>query len=316
MLLRLLILAVFWLLSGSSQTFAQSCNFSITNINFGSLNLGLGGTPPTSGTFSATCTGKPSAVITICPNLGEGTGGTANGSPRFMTFGTSSVPYDLYQANGQVWGSYVWPYPPRPPILSLNLDSSGNGTMSQTIDAAITGTAATSLAGTYASVYSANHTLVDYGYAPGQSCTVQSARASRPAFTVSALNAASCNISATTMSFGILAALNSDQAASNQIGITCTRGVKYAVGLSLGINAGSGASARYMANPATGQKIQYGIYQNAAKTQPWGNALGIDTAAGTGTGLTQNLIAFGVIPAQTTPSSGTYSDVVVVTVNY
>ncbi len=316
MLLRFFILALFWLLLAPGAAFAQSCNFSITNINFGSLNLGLGGTPPTSGTFSANCTGKPSAVITICPNLGEGTGGTANGSPRFMTFGTSSVPYGLYQPNGQVWGSYVWPYPPRPPILSLALDGSGNGTLSQIIDAAITGTAATSLPGTYSSVYSSGHTLIDYGYAPGQSCTVQSARAARPAFTVSAINAASCNISATTMSFGILAGLSSEQTASNQIGITCTRGVKYAVGLSLGTNAGSSALARYMANPGSAQKIQYGIYQNSAKSLPWGNSLGIDTQAGTGTGLTQNLSAFGVIPIQPTPSSGTYSDVVVVTVNY
>ena len=316
MLLRFFILALFLTLLAPAPAFAQSCNFSITNINFGSLNLGLGGTPPTSGTMSANCTGRPNATITICPNLGEGTGGTSNGSPRFMKFGNNTVPYDLYQPNGQVWGSYIWPYAPRPPILSLVLDSSGNGTLSQVIDAAITGTASASAPGSYSSLYNPGHTLFDYGYAPGQSCTVQSARVARPSFTVSAVNVASCNISATTMSFGILANLNTEQTASNQIGITCTRGVKYAVGLSLGVNAGSSTLARNMANPGTGQKIQYGIYQNSAKSQAWGNALGIDTEAGTGTGLTQNLSAFGVIPAQPTPSSGTYLDVVVVTVNY
>jgi spore coat protein U-like protein len=111
-------------------------------------------------------------------------------------------------------------------------------------------------------------------------------------------------------------ALSTAQSASNQIGITCTNGVKYSVGLSLGTNGGTDPLNRLMANPATGQKIRYAIYQNATKTMGWGNSPGVDTQAGTGTGLTQNLAAYGQLPAQTTPSSGSYSDIVVVTVNY
>jgi spore coat protein U-like protein len=296
--------------------FGQSCNFSISNINFGPLNLGVGGTPPTSGTFSAQCSGKPNATITICPNLGDGTGGSMSGTPRLMKFGTSSVPYDLYQPNGQVWGSYVWPYAPRPPILSLTLDGGGNGSLSQAIDAAITGLASVSLPGNYISTYSQGHTLIDYGYAPTQNCTVQSTRAARPAFTVSAQNNASCNISATTMSFGTVAALSTAQTASNKIGITCTNGVKYSVGLSLGSNGGTDATTRYMSNPAAAPKIRYGIFQDAAHALGWGNAPGIDTEAGSGTGLTQSYSAYGLMPAQATPTSGSYSDIVVVTVNY
>jgi len=296
--------------------FGQSCNFSISNINFGSLNLGLGGTPPTSGTLAAQCAGTPNATITICPNLGDGTGGSIAGTPRLMKFGASTVPYDLYQPNGQVWGSFVWPYAPRPPILSLTLNSAGSGSLSQVIDAAITGLASTSMPGTYQSIYNQGHTLIDYGYAPGQSCTAQSSRAARVGFTVSAQNNASCNISATTMSFGTVGALAVAQTASNKVGITCTNGVKYSVGLSFGTNGGTGPLNRFMANAASGQKISYAMYQDANKALAWGNTPGVDMQAGTGTGLTQNLTAFGVLPAQATPSVGTYSDIVVVTVNY
>jgi len=313
---RLLVAVSLYVALAPHVALGQSCNFNISNFNFGNLNLGLGGTPPTSGSFTAQCAGKPNATITICPNLGDGTGGSNSGTPRLMKFGTSTVPYNFYQPNGQVWGSYVWPYAPRPPILSLTLDSAGNGSLSQAIDAAITGLASTSVAGTYTSVYSAGHTLIDYGYAPGHSCAVQSTRAARPAFTVSAQNNASCNIAATTMSFGTVGALTTAQSAANKIGITCTNGVKYSVGLSFGINGGTSPTNRFMANPASGQKITYAMYQDANQTQGWGNTPGVDTQAGSGTGLTQNLAAFGVLPPQATPSPGTYSDIVVVTVNY
>ena len=308
------LVAAFWLCAGGAL--AQSCNFAISNINFGNLNLGLGGTPPTSGTFTAQCSGLPNSTITICPNLGDGTGASVSGSPRLMKSGGSSVPYNFYQPNGQIWGSYVWPYSPRPPIFSLALDGNGNGSLSQNIDAAITGLAAASVPGTYTSIYSAGHTLIDYGYAPSQSCTQVSTRAARPAFTVSAQNNASCNVSATTMNFGTIGALNSDQLASNQIGITCTTGVRYAVGLSLGVNGGTSPQARFMKNPANGQTIVYGIYQNAQHTQPWGATTGTDTQPGTANGLTQNFAAYGVLPTQATPGSGAYSDTVVITVTY
>ena len=69
-----------------------------------------------------------------------------------------------------------------------------------------------------------------------------------------------------------------------------------------------------MANGA--QTITYGLYQDAARSNPWGNTIGTNTAAGTGTGSNQALTVYGRVGAQTTPSRGTYSDSVVVTVTY
>jgi spore coat protein U-like protein len=304
----------YFLMSASAS--AQSCSFTMTDINFGSVNLSVGGTASTSGTLTANCTGTPGSTITICPNIGDGTGGSNSGNPRRMGNGPRSIPYNLYQPSGQVWGSYVWPYAPLPPIVSLTLNGSGNGSTTQNMSAQITGTLALAPAGVYQSVYNGPHTLIDYGYAPAHNCGVVSTRAARAPFTVSAINNNSCNISATPMSFGTRTDLNSAQIASNQISITCTSGVKYNVGLSNGSNGGTGPTRRLMANAGSAQKISYGIYQNAGFNQPWGSTAGADMIAGTATGLTQVYNAYGQIPVQATPPGGSYADTVVITLNY
>jgi spore coat protein U-like protein len=302
----------FW----ASSAHAQSCNFAMTDINFGSVNLGVAGVPSTSGTFSATCTGAPGSTITICPNFGDGTGGSLAGNPRYLGSAGRNVSFNLYQTSGSVWGSYAWPYAPRPPVLSLTLNSAGNGSLSQIVDAQLTSIVALAPAGRYQSVYNGPHTLIDYGYAPSQNCTTISSRAARAPFTVSAMNNNSCNISTTPMSFGISSTLTSAKTSSNQIAVTCTNGVRYTMGLSYGANGGTGPTNRFMANPANGQKINYGIYQDASMTLPWGVTSGSDAVSGTATGLTQSYNAYGQIPAQATPVGGSYADTVVITLTY
>ena len=62
--------------------------------------------------------------------------------------------------------------------------------------------------------------------------------------------------------------------------------------------------------------ITYGLYGDAARTQPWFNTTAFYRAGGTGTGLAQSFNVYGRIPVQTTPPQGVYSDNVVVTVTY
>ena len=294
---------------------AQVCNFSITNINFGNINMGPGGTPPTSGRLTATCSGTSGATITICPNIGDGTGGSISGSPRLLKNGTASIPYNLLQPNGQVWGSFVWPYALRPPVLAMTLNRLGSGTLTQTIQAVISGSIASARTGRYSSAYRNVQSLMDYGYAPAQNCAVISPRARHASFSVRARNTSTCNLSATAMNFGTLANLTTAQATTNQIAITCTTGAVYSVALNNGMNGGTGPTNRILISSAN-QKLRYGIFKDAAHGQAWGATRGRNTLAGTGTGITQNLTAYGFLPAQGNPSVGTYSDTVVVTINY
>lgn len=314
---QLILATLVGLIAWTTASTAQVCNFTIANVNFGNISIGPGGTPSTSSTFTASCSGSPNRTITICPNIGDGTGGSSGGSPRFLLNGAATIPFDLIQSNGQVWGSYVWPYAARPPILSLTLNNLGAGSLSQNMQAIISGSIASAPTGLYTSNYTAYHTLIDYGYSPSQSCSVVSARQTQAPFVVQANNVATCNVSTMPLDFGTLSGLTTAQAATGQIGITCTKGANYVISLSNGINGGTGPAARKMASVSSpGSTITYGVYRDASHVQPWGQTAGNDTLSGVGTGLQQNIFAYGYLPAQGNPAPASYSDTVVITVNY
>ena len=62
--------------------------------------------------------------------------------------------------------------------------------------------------------------------------------------------------------------------------------------------------------------VLYGLYRDSARSLPFGNTIGTNTLAGTGTGLAQSATVYGRIPPQATPSPGTYNDTIVVTLTY
>ena len=64
------------------------------------------------------------------------------------------------------------------------------------------------------------------------------------------------------------------------------------------------------------EAVTYALYRDAARSQPWGSTVGIDTAAGTGSGFAQGFTVYGRVPPQPTPSPGTYTDTIVITVAY
>lgn len=74
---------------------------------------------------------------------------------------------------------------------------------------------------------------------------------------------------------------------------------------------------RHVANQPAGAAVVYGLYKDAGRSQPWGDgATPGSTVAGTGTGAAKGYTVYGRVPPQTTPTPGTYSDTVVVTVTY
>ena len=76
---------------------AQSCSFTISNLDFGSINLAAN-TPFTStATYSASCTGTANTTVRTCPNIDVGSGGSTSGSPRFLLNGATQLSFNLYQ---------------------------------------------------------------------------------------------------------------------------------------------------------------------------------------------------------------------------
>ena len=320
--MRFLILVAALLLAQMASAKAQVCSFSATNIDFGNVNVMGSNNVSTVGTFTATCTGTPNQSVRICANFNAGSGGAnASGSQRYMTQGATNIAYNIYSSPGigQIWGSYtsVWNRSSRPPSMLLNLGASGTATLTQSMYGRLINSQTGIPTGTFLSSFSGNNTQVAYNYSTVQNCAAAPLpNLTQAPFIVRLTNNSTCTVATTTLDFGTMASLNSAGTATNSVGITCTAGTQYEVGMSNGTSGGTGPGARLMKNVATPQAVTYGIYRDANHSSPWGDTLGSNTHTGTGTGAVQNFTGYGLIPAQPTPPALTYQDTVVVTVTY
>ncbi len=311
--------AVAGLLVAAAPAFAQSCSFAISSLDFGSINLAANAPFTSTATYSASCAGTANTTVRTCPNIDVGSGGSTSGSPRFLVNGATSLNFNLYQdsAYGSVWGSNLWGFAASygSPTIDVVLNSSGTGSAAATLYGQVWAGQQTLPAGLYSSSFFGTQASVAYAYSTIGSCaTIGSAHATSASFTVTATNATICSVSASTLNFGATGVLQSSLDAASTIVITCTNSAPYTIALDGGLSGATNPTQRKMSQSA--EQIIYGLYQNATRTLPWGNSAGVNMAAGTGSGLAQTYTVYGRVPAQTTPSPGTYSDTVVVTLSY
>jgi spore coat protein U-like protein len=128
--------------------------------------------------------------------------------------------------------------------------------------------------------------------------------------------AASCAIGgATTLDFGSpgLLAANVDQTSTIQV--TCTNTTAFNIGLDKGAN-GASVTSRLMKGGPSNETIQYSLYSDSGRTTNWGNTVGTDTVSSAGNGSSQSFTVYGRILPQITPTPGTYTDTITVTVTY
>ncbi len=122
--------------------------------------------------------------------------------------------------------------------------------------------------------------------------------------------------SAATLSFGPNPSTGSNIDAQQDISVNCTTGVDYTIGMNNGANALG--LVRRMVSGAN--FMSYDVYTAATRAGAESVAA-VGTAApanfiGTGTGAGQTITVFGRIPSQSTPPVGTYTDTLVVTLQY
>ncbi len=296
-----------------------SCAFAISDLNFGTVDLTQNTAFDSTATLTINCSGDAGLAVRVCPNINAGAGGTATGSPRFMTSGGNSLAFDLYQdaSHSVVWGSYLWAYSGSypAPTIDFTLNAGGSMITSVTIYGRVAAGQQALPTGSYASSFGGSATQIAYAPASTGSCPViGNTNATAAAFTVSANYAATCGISATTLDFGSHGVLASAVDGASSLRATCSAATPYTIGLSGGNAAASDPTQRKMANG--GNQITYGLYRDAARAQPWGDAIGTNTASGTGSGSAQTFAVYGRIPAQVTPAPGTYSDTIIATLTY
>ncbi len=66
-----------------------------------------------------------------------------------------------------------------------------------------------------------------------------------------------------------------------------------------------------------GQYLTYTLYSNAGRTTTWGDGTTYGAqVSGTGSGANQSLTVYGRVPASQSPTPGSFTDTVVVTLSY
>lgn len=300
---------------------AQWCSVSSGSLNFGTVDLSSGLPVNTTSTFNVFCIGTPGQTVRICPNYNSGIGGASTGGdPRQMLSGINQLNYNIYKnaAYTQVWGSHVWGWAPTPPTINLPLSGGwwlGFGSTTFAIRGRIAGGQSSTPSGLYTSSFSGPQTRVSYRYSSVGNCAVISALGGvQTSFSVNANVLTTCTINAANLDFGTAGFLSGNVDSSNTITINCNSGLPYTISLDGGLSGATNPTLRQMVNGA--DDVTYAIYQNAARTIPWGDLIGTNTISSVGTGLSQVFTTYGRVPTQTTPPPGTYSDTVVVTITY
>lgn len=304
-------------------SFAQTCNFTATDMNFGAVDTLSGNPVNSTSTLSISCTGgllDGGKRILICANIGAGSGGASSAAARQMLNGAHPLNYQLYSDSGRsvIWGSSTWPYPARAPVYSLTMTLLGGVLSAASGSATVYGTAlgnqATAVTGPFISSFSSADTAFYYRYTSATTCDSPTGSVGTATFNVNASVAANCLVSVQNIDFGTQGVLRADVDATGSVTATCTPGTTYTISLNGGTTNGA-PTARKMSKGA--ETVTYGLYKDTNRLQPWGDAnTPGSTVAGTGTGTAQALTVYGRVPAQTTPSPGTYTDTVVVTLTY
>lgn len=310
-----------------AQSAIECYNESISNVTFGNVDPQSSQTDVTA-ILSYTCANlglllPPRRSATLCLSIGVPGGGSMN--PRRMQDGAgNTLDFQLYQdpARTIVWGSqFFGSETPRMRNITLRGALIGSGefhSYAETIYGRVMAGQATALPGSYTSVYEPSGTAITInqtsGPTPPGSCST-SIDGQFNEFTVNAQVVEKCTVTASPLDFGNSGGvLTSAVPADTTLGVQCSNTTPYNVGLDAGQNSGGDINARKMVLGT--HSVGYQLYKNPARTEVWGNTVGTNTVAGTGTGHTQNMSVYGTVPAQSTPPAGTYTDTVIVTVTY
>lgn len=304
----------------TSQAAAQLvpvCSVSVANSNlsFGSVDVTQNAVVDSQTTVSVTCSALVSVALRVCVNIGPGGGGASSASTRFMKSGANSLTYGLFSDAGRTnaVGSTSWGGGGSPIIIDFPLLAVGGITKTATLYGRVYASQQTAPSGSYSSLFTGADARIQYGLLSLLDCNLLTDTASTT-FTVTASVPAVCNVTANNLNFGTIESLSSVVDGSTTVSPVCTNGTAYNVGLNGGLSGATDPTQRKLQKGS--EFILYGLYRDFARTLPFGDTIGSNTLTGTGSGVPQSLPIFGRIPVQTMPSSGLYSDTIIVTLTF
>ena len=331
-----LTLAVALALSQSIGVLAQTCTATMTDMNFGNVEVALNPDVGTTGDLLISCSGaNPNQQLRLCLHLCEGSGGmdSSDANPRYMN-NSSGLQYNVFRdiAFTQIWGareaagntycsSSAWTSKNLALALSPFADASGNYSTTLTVYGRVFSGQTTMPVGSYSSFFTATTNSQSRFVLAYRNCclacnTTNTFQTTSAPFTVSATVVPSCSVSATDLDFGTDSLLSGNIDRTSTVSVTCGAGQAYSVRLNQGTTPGGTTTTRLMKHASTSDTIPYQLFSDAGHSQNWGNSAG-DDVDGAGTGSPVNHTVHGRVPAPTVaPRAGSYSDTITVTVIY
>lgn len=296
---------------------AQTCTASPSALSFGNVSPIALSVVNATGSIVVQCT-WPAVTLTpsvqVCLNMGGTT-------PRSMTSGANQLQYNLYQDGGYTipWGSSALGTTPISLILNKPLT---DVTASATVNfygQVSSNQPTVPTTGNVSTVYSQllSQTSLNYGFylLIGPTCASLTTSGGSFAFTASATVINNCLISATNIAFTSTGVLSSALSATGAVTARCTNNDAYQITLNGG--SSGNVSARQMQRSGGGGAVNYQLYTDAGHTHAWGDGTGSTTVAtGTGTGNPVSIQVYGLVPAQSTPMPGSYSDTITATISF
>lgn len=297
-----------------AQTVLALCSASVTPVNFGIVNPTTGLNTDTTGTLSVTCTGLSLAgAATVCVSIGPGSGGATSAASRNMVAGVAQMSFGLYQNSGysQPFGG-LWSSPSEILAVPVTIPLLGSATVTRSVYGRIpaqTGVAVGDYTSTLA-VTSTNALVLNLGGCNSQVLPL----VNTSSFVATAKVQNACKLVVNDLDFGSHGLLKTSIDRSTTIDATCTAGTPYTLAIGPGLSGATDPALRRMMRGSEG--LTYGLYRDPGRSLPWGWSSGVNTFSGTGAGAKQMVPVYGRVPAQTSPSPGTYTDTVVVTLTY
>ena len=280
------------LFGARSEAAISTCSVTSSGIIFSPYDTVTKAAVDGVGDITVTCTGSGNETLSL--NLTGGFGGGC--SSRQMRMGSSPLNYQIFQESSR---TTAWCDGGSRMNISFNFATAATQTFSYTM-----------------------HGRVITGQNPGfgsysDSLTVTLKRGGANLATTTASISGSvspiCSVSAGTLGFGTYSAAAA-AAGTAVISVNCSNGGAYRVSLGSGQYA-TGATRR-MLGPSNNY-LNYELFSDSSRTLQWGNGAAYGgQVSGTGSGSAQSLTVHGRIPAGQLSTPGSYSDSVVVTVEY
>lgn len=306
----------------AAPSYAQTCTYAATGLNFGVI----GASPPpqadSTGTINVTCAGTAGTTVRVCLSIGAGSATGSTVAQRRMQLGTTATTlnFNLYKdaARTLIWGQRQTVPTYTPMQLDIPLPAGGTASASATIYGRIASGQGAKASGSYSTTFSGG------GGGEGRvttntslSCSsLPNAPRTRFSFSSSVALGAACAVTASDINFGTAAGLGSTLDATGLLQAACSLNTPYTIAMDGG-TIGANINARKLAPGGIGAGvIGYQLYRDSTRTLVWGNGTTGTVQAGTGNGLTQSIPVYARIPAQATPVPGTYEDTITVTLTY